>query len=115
MHEYSLVENLIEILKEEKEKRKGNKILKVVLEVGKLSGAEPLLLKEAFEILKKETEFNKTELVLDIVEPEVICLNCNKKFQPTLFPFECPECKSFGGKIIKGDKIFIKSLEMLKD
>ncbi len=115
MHEYSLVENLIEILREEKEKRKCNKILKVVLEVGKLSGAEPLLLKEAFEILKEKTEFKNTELVIDIVEPEVICINCKNKFSPTLFPFECPECKSFGGKIIKGDKIFVKSLEMLED
>ncbi len=114
MHEYSLAQNLIELLREEREKRGCEKILKVFLEIGKLSGAEPLLLKEAFEILKKENEFKDTELILEIIEPEVICESCGKIFSPFIFPFECPYCKNFGGKIIKGDKIFIKSLEMLK-
>ncbi|MEO0254633.1 MAG: hydrogenase maturation nickel metallochaperone HypA [candidate division WOR-3 bacterium] len=110
MHEYSLANNLIELLREQKKEKKAKKILKVELDFGKLSGAEPVLFEEAFEILKKETEFKETELKINLIEPEIKCLKCGKTFNTPYFPFLCPFCENFGGEIIKGDKIFIKSL-----
>ncbi|MEN3045043.1 MAG: hydrogenase maturation nickel metallochaperone HypA [Candidatus Hydrothermales bacterium] len=115
MHEYSLATNLIEILKEEKRKRNLKKILKVEIEFGKLSAAEPLILKEIFDIIKKQTEFEDTELVIDVIEPEIKCLKCDEIFKATTFPFLCPFCENVGGQILKGDKITVKSLELIKD
>ncbi|MEN3046867.1 MAG: hydrogenase maturation nickel metallochaperone HypA [Candidatus Hydrothermales bacterium] len=115
MHEYSLATNLIEILREEKKKRNIKKILKVELEFGKLASAEPLIFKEIFDIIKKDTEFEETELIIDLIEPEVKCLNCEKDFKADTFPFLCPYCENMGGELLRGDKITMKSLEIIKD
>lgn len=113
MHEYSLANNLVEFLKGKMKEKNAKKILKVELDFGILSGAEPVLFEEIFEILKKETEFKETELKINLIEPEILCIKCQKKFRTTDFPFMCPFCENFGGEIIKGDKILIKNLEII--
>ncbi len=111
MHEFSLIQNLFEIVKEKIQRQA--KILKIEIEVGKISGAEPVLLKEAFEALKKGTEFEEAKLDIHMQEIEIECENCGKVFQPDTFPFQCPECEEFGGKIIKGDSLMIKRIEFI--
>jgi hydrogenase nickel incorporation protein HypA/HybF len=114
LHEVSLIQNLFELIKQEKERKKAQKIVKIELEVGSFSGAEPLLLKQAFEILKKGTEFEEAELIIKQIKTKAKCFDCKKIFTPDIFPFECPFCGNFGGEIIEGKEIIIKRIEMEK-
>ena len=53
MHEYSIVQALLEQCEEHAKANDSTKITKVVTKIGKLSGVEPHLLETAFETFKE--------------------------------------------------------------
>ena len=54
MHEYSIVQALLEQCEHYAEENDAEKITKVVVKIGKLSGVEPHLLEVAFETFKEK-------------------------------------------------------------
>ncbi len=113
MHELSLIQNLFEILEKEIKIKNQSQLHKITLEIGKFSNVETLLLKECFDVLKNGTIFKNSELIIEEVKTKVKCLKCKKIFEPESFPFLCPYCESSGGKILKGEGIFLKKIEII--
>lgn len=114
MHEYSIVQSLLDIIEDNAKKHNAKKIKKVVVKIGVLSGVEPHLLKIAFETFKessicKDAEF---EMIIDPIRAE--CNECKKisEFKSNLLIFECPECKSVDLKVLSGEDMYLMSLEM---
>ena len=66
MHEYSIVQSLIDSCDEHAKKNSAKKVTKVVIKIGVLSGVEPHLLSEAFEAFKKDTICHEANLVINI-------------------------------------------------
>ena len=112
MHEASLVQSMFDILEEEILPKDVEKVVRIQLELGTLSNAEPLLLEECFAVMKKGTIFETATFDIDNVKTEVKCLICDHVFYPETFPFLCPKCEAIGGEITSGDDIIIKKIEM---
>ena len=55
MHEYSVVQSLLESCEEHARVNEASKVTKVVVKIGVLSGVEPDLLKTAFDTFKEQT------------------------------------------------------------
>ena len=55
MHEYSIVQALIDQCEHYASENEARKITKVVVKIGRLSGVEPDLLMSAFETFKEKT------------------------------------------------------------
>ena len=55
MHEYSIVQALLDQCEEHAKANDSTKVTKVVTKIGKLSGFEPHLLETAFETFKEKT------------------------------------------------------------
>ncbi len=112
MHETSIVQNLFDVIREDYLKHEPARVTAVTLELGTFSNIEPVLLNEAFQVMKKGTEFESTELSLQTVETIAECYHCRHRFMPEEFPFLCPSCGQFGGKVIQGGDLIIKHIEM---
>src|SRR4030043_706550 len=80
MHEYSVTESIINILKKEFDGKEKNKIIKINLVIGKYSGFSPESIDFYFKILKKDTIFNSAELNFIIKDIELECPDCKNKF-----------------------------------
>jgi len=109
MHEYSIVQSMLEICKEH---AKGQLVDKVVVKIGKMSGIEPHFLKESFEVFKENTLCKDAVLEIKEVDIVVLCLSCNQKAKIEDWDFFCPYCKSDNTKVLSGQEMHIEYIEL---
>ena len=111
MHERSLVKRLLRQVEAICEPLDAECVTEVRIEVGPLSGVEPLLLQSAFEQLAFETAASEANLLIDEVPLRAKCTACGCDFEVGDFVFRCPDC---GGnvRIIQGDEIQLVSVSL---
>ncbi|WP_029520683.1 hydrogenase/urease nickel incorporation protein HypA [Persephonella sp. IF05-L8] len=112
MHEFSVVQSLIEIVERNARQNNATSVSKVVVKIGKLSGIEPHLLKVAFDTFKEKTICNNAELEMIIQDIIAKCEDCKKEFTIENNKFICPFCNSYNLHIIDGEDMYLLSLEM---
>lgn len=114
MHEQSLVKNLLRQVDQIRREHDAPRVFEVRIEIGPLSGVEPMLLKIAFEQLCNEEEMRAAFLVIDEVELTVKCRSCHDQFAVRENDFRCPTC---GGNVnvIRGDTIQLVSVSLQCD
>jgi hydrogenase nickel incorporation protein HypA/HybF len=114
MHEYSIVQSLLDIIEENAKKHGGKKVSKVVVKIGVLSGVEPHLLQVAFDTFKANTICKDAVFEMAIQPIVVECKDCFKKseFEKNRLFFECEYCKSVNLEILDGEDMVLLSLEM---
>lgn len=112
MHEYSIVQSLLESCEEHAQQNKSNNITKVIVKIGVLSGVEPDLLQTAFDTFKEKTVCDKAEFVINRQKVVILCQSCNEESTLEKNEFLCPKCQSKQMKIIDGEDMFLMSLEM---
>ncbi len=112
MHELSLMTDLVKILTEEAKKQKFQVIKKVSLEIGKLSNIEPEALKFCFDIVAKDSMAEGATFEIAIEPGRISCLDCGKETEVAEWGTGCEACGSFRCRIIGGDKMIIKSMEV---
>ncbi|MEJ5172307.1 MAG: hydrogenase maturation nickel metallochaperone HypA [Hydrogenothermaceae bacterium] len=112
MHEFSIVQSLLELIEKNVKENNGKAVSKVVVEIGKMSGVEPHLLEVAFNTFKENTVAHNAEFVVEIQEVMCLCKSCNKQFIVENYDFLCPFCQSLDFYVIKGRDMFLKSLEI---
>lgn len=112
MHEMSLCESLLDILKAEAETAKFEKVIRITLEIGPLSSVEPEALRFGFEAVMHGTLAEDAKL--DIVMPpaEARCLSCFELVTVTDRLAPCPKCGGQDLQISGGDAMRIKELEV---
>lgn len=110
MHEFSLAQNIIEIVEETVAKNKAGKVASIELEIGTLSGVEIPALDMALESLQTGSVIEGAEIVKLIVRGKARCPICIKEFEPVDFFAACPSCGTFVTEIIKGKELRVKSI-----
>ena len=111
MHEQSLVRNLLRQVDEIRRQHDADRVTEVRVEIGPLSGVEPLLLASAFELLKQGTTAVTAILVIDEVSLLARCDACIIQFEVNDFVFRCPKCD--GNVIVTGgDELVLVSISM---
>ena len=111
MHELSIAKNLFEIIKKKVGKDLPN-LKKVKIKVGKASGIDKDFLKHSFlDHIFPENRLNFLEL--ELLDEDVLlrCKSC-KKDLTEVNSLNCPFCGSKDIQIIKGDKVYIESIEL---
>lgn len=112
MHEMSICENILGILKDQARAQNFETVKRISLEIGPLAGVEIEALKFGFDVVMRNSLAEGA--ALDIVETEVraTCLDCGtaaaieERFDP------CPNCGSHQLKVTSGEELRIKELEV---
>lgn len=113
MHEYSIVQALIDSCEEEAEKHQANMIQNVVIKVGALSGVEPHLLELAFDAFKHNSRYCQGASLELIKQPVLIrCHCCHKESVLKNHQYHCVYCDSKEYSVIDGEEMFLMQLEM---
>ena len=112
MHEYSVVQSLLESCEEHARANEAKKVTKVVVKIGVLSGVEPDLLQTAFDTFKEQTVCHDAQFIINHQKIVIECFDCNTKSILEKHEFCCPKCESVNIKVIDGEDMFLMSLEM---
>lgn len=104
MHEVSLVRSLLKQVEELCEQHNGKAILKIEVEIGPLSGVEPLLVKNAFDVCSPKTRCEGASLVIREVPLKALCRECGQESELAGFHFRCAHCGSRSLTITQGEE-----------
>jgi hydrogenase nickel incorporation protein HypA/HybF len=112
MHEMSLCESILGILKEQAEKQAFSKVDRVCLEVGPLAGVETDALRFGFDVVMRDSIAEEARLEIVVPPAMAWCLPCggnvpiSERFDP------CPKCGSHQLQVTSGEELRIKELEV---
>ena len=111
MHEQSLIRTLLKQVEEIRRQHDAEQVVEVRVEVGPLSGVEPLLLESAFEQLVPDSMAVGARLVIDEVSLLARCASCDCDFEVDDFVFRCHQC---GGnvRVVRGDELQLVSVSL---
>lgn len=115
MHEVSLVRSLLEQVDEIVVSNHGRSATVIHVEIGPLSGVEPLLVQAAFMQLTANSPHRDTALVIDEVPLSARCHDCGTEFELSDFQFICPRCQSRDTTVIRGDAFRLMSVTIDED
>jgi len=113
MHELGIMQNIVEIAQDYARRSNAEKVLKIVLEVGKLSGVVPEALEFCFSVCTKGTLLEGAELEIERVASLGVCKECGEKFDLVDNDFSCPICKGKNWNMISGRELIIKELGVI--
>ena len=114
MHEMSIVVSFVKMAEDFAVKNKASKVVKVVLQLGEISGIEPKYLNDFYPAVIEGTILEGSELVIETIEASVFCTNCATTYNPTKSDLKCPTCGSERCDVIDGRGLYIKEIGIME-
>ncbi|MDK2955927.1 MAG: hydrogenase nickel incorporation protein HypA/HybF [Desulfovibrionales bacterium] len=113
MHEMSVAQSILEIIRQELGKHGLSRLDTVVVKAGRLAGIVPDALLFAWEVLTKDDEFDGSKLVIEEIPLVLRCGSCGEEFtSETNMLFPCPRCgEELGHAILSGREMYIEKVE----
>lgn len=114
MHELGIVFHVIKQAEEVAEANKVQKVTKLTLEVGQVSGIELDYFRECFDWAIKKSKFmEECKLEIIVLEAITYCRTCKETYKTVEHGRICPFCNSKDTYLVVGDKVIIKDLEVI--
>jgi hydrogenase nickel incorporation protein HypA/HybF len=110
MHELSLAQHIVALVKEEAHKNRASVIEEVEIEIGRLAGVELQTFAFALESAVKHTMLEKARIVRHDIDGEGRCGDCRAGFVVETLYAPCPRCGSYSIKLTKGKELRVKSI-----
>lgn len=110
MHEWSIVQSLLERTEAEARKRNATGVHRLRVQIGELSGVEIDLLKRAYDTFRDRTLCAHAELEIERVPAHWRCPKCGRP-PVGLAPLHCVDCE-VPMKLTQGDEIVLEQIEM---
>lgn len=113
MHELSLCQNMLKVIEEQSVTQPFRRVKTVWLEVGALAGVEIEALKFGFDVAMKGSMAEGAQLEIISVAAEGVCDQCGEQVKMQQRFDACPSCGSLSVKLLAGDGLRVKELEVV--
>jgi hydrogenase nickel incorporation protein HypA/HybF len=110
MHEYSLIQSLVERVAAEAAARSASAVHRLRVRIGEDAGVDVVLFKTAYHTFRERTVCEHAALDVVVVPVEWACEACGRRIEPGR-PLRCPDCLT-PAKLIAGDEIILERIEM---
>lgn len=112
MHEFSIVQALIESCESHAQSQQASAISRVKIRIGALSGVEPSLLATAFDTFKLEGMCREAVLEMEIEPLMLSCNECGFEGKANGLSVLCPHCHSPFTQVTGGEEMLLLQLEL---
>ncbi len=111
MHELGILSAMVKTIETVAKQEQLQRIEKVVLQVGELSGVVPSYLESCYPAAVYKTFMENTALELEIVPGIARCNDCGAEFNAVACDLQCPECASQNLTALSGRELVIKEIQ----
>ncbi len=112
MHEMTLCEGILKILKEQSISQKFMHVKTVYLELGVLSHVSPEAMLFCFDVVVKDSLADGAKLEISRLPGQAFCTQCDAVVEIDNRGQSCPQCGGYQMRITGGDDMKIKELEV---
>ena len=112
MHELSLCDDLLSQVVAIAAQNNALSVESITVQIGALSGVEPLLLESAFALIKAGTVAEHAELILQTSPVIVLCQLCGTQSEVAANRLLCNACQSHETTLLSGDELILASVAL---
>lgn len=112
MHELSVCLSMLEQVQAIAADRGANRVTRIELKIGPLSGVEPDLLRNAWPMASAGTIAVDAELAVKETAIVVRCSACNAESAVRANRLVCGDCGDFHTTVVSGDEMVLQSVEL---
>jgi hydrogenase nickel incorporation protein HypA/HybF len=112
MHELAVCQGLMSQVEQIAQRENAERITRIVLSIGPLSGVEAQLLKDAFPIAAAGTAAENADLAIEQQPVSVRCLSCGEESEATANRLLCGACGDYRTQLLSGDEMLLMSVEL---
>ena len=112
MHELAICQALLRQVLKVAENRTSQRVGRIKLRIGPLSGVEPGLLKSAFPLVAAGTLCEGTIIEIEDIPVRVRCQICDSTSQTRSNRLLCTDCGTWRVTLISGDEMLLASVEL---
>ncbi len=112
VHELSICQSLLSQVTEIAGDRGADEVVSIVIEVGPLSGVEPMLLAQAFAIARSGSCAAHAALSIESAAVAVACEGCGARSEVAANRLVCAVCGGYRTRIVAGDELRLRRVEL---
>jgi hydrogenase nickel incorporation protein HypA/HybF len=112
VHELSVCQALLGQVAEIAMGRGAREVERITVEVGPLSGIEPLLLASAFAVMRAGSCAANAALLIESTAVTIHCLSCGAQSHTQPNRLVCVQCGGFRARITAGDELRLRRVEL---
>jgi hydrogenase nickel incorporation protein HypA/HybF len=112
MHELSIAQGIVDIVRQYVPERQGPRVASVRVRVGRLSGVVPESLEFCFGAIVAGTPYESARLRIERVPTICDCADCTERFETDDPVFVCPSCGGANVRLVSGTDLQVVDLEL---
>lgn len=89
----------------------GRRVTQIHIALGEIAEISAAQIESLWRTLAQNTPLERAQLQFRPIHAEVQCMACFKKYHPINGEIHCPNCGSFGAKILSGEEIHVEHIE----
>ena len=111
MHELTATQSILNKALLKAAELNARRIMTVHLAMGEISELDQNSIRKHWDEISKGTPAEQARLQFRIINAEVQCMSCFKKYHPLNGKIHCPHCGSYGAKILSGEEFYLESID----
>lgn len=111
MHEFSIIQHIVDIVKNTALQNKISSVRRVELEVGSASGVISEAMQFAWQSVKHDPLLCEASLNIVEIPLRVKCANCSFVYSPDEIYEPCPSCTQINPEILQGKELRVIAIE----
>ena len=93
------------------QKSNGARVVQIQIAIGEISELDHSLMQQHWDKLSRGTSLEHAPIRFRLITAEAQCMLCFKKYYPVNGTIHCPNCGSFGAKILSGEEFYVEHIE----
>ncbi|MGD8630160.1 MAG: hydrogenase maturation nickel metallochaperone HypA [Gammaproteobacteria bacterium] len=115
MHELSICQALIEQVEALAREEDALQVVQVRVAIGPLSGVEPQLLQQAFQLARAGSIAATASLLIDPLPVRVSCRECGQETGAEVANLVCGNCGDWHTELVSGDEMLLTHVELVRN
>jgi len=114
VHELSICQALIEQVEAVAREQNAVQVVQVRVGIGPLSGVEPQLLEQAFQLARAGSIAASASLLIDHLPLRVSCRRCGQETEVEVSNLACGNCGDWQTQLVSGDELLLSQVELVR-
>lgn len=115
VHELSICQALIEQVEAVAREADAVQVVQVQIGIGPLSGVEPQLLEQAFQLARAGSIAATASLLIEHLPIRVSCRECGQETAAEVANLACGNCGDWHTRLVSGDEMLLLQVELVRE
>ncbi|HSG45371.1 MAG TPA: hydrogenase maturation nickel metallochaperone HypA [Anaerolineales bacterium] len=111
MREHESTKTIFDKALQQAQEKNLSRVKSVRVVIGEVAELDQGLIQKHWDELSRGTPLEHAQIHFRSINAHVQCMACFKKYHPENGVIHCPNCGSFGAKILSGEEFYFESIE----